>query len=293
MDHRVSKSIIACTIDHAESAVIRLKTSGSDGYTLCGCKTLPHGLQSIVAGKEKRMLGKLKGYCSEWKEEGLVLCVGTDGLLPLPACFPGDTTPEESQEYCNIEAEYFLSKPEEYGCDIARYASGDATENNKLLLFYPAEPCSRIAKYFSDEHKILFAGTAQLPLVHLSKFTEEPQVILELENSSVLLTIARNGEIEKLSFHQVKTREEAEYFTMNELMENPICRQTSMQVTGTRADKAMLSLIGAETSCPLKPLGIPSSLSISNPQRLSTSAPAVVKAISAAVMALADQSETS
>ncbi len=286
MDHRVSKSIIACTIDRRESAVIRLKTSGSDGYTLSGCKTVPHGLQSLASGKEKRLLTKLKGYCNAWMEEELAICVGTESLLPLPVFFPEDATPEESREYCNIEAEYFLNRPEEYGCDIARYASGDATGNNKLLLFYPAEPCRRVATYLSDEHQILFAGTAQLPLVHLSKFTEEPQVILELENSSVLLTIAHNGALEKISFHRVKNREEAEYFTMNELMENPVCRQTAVQVTGTRADKAMLSLIGAETSCPLKPLSIPPSLSISNPQRFDTSSPAVIKAISAAVMAL-------
>ena len=286
MDQRVSKSVIVCTIDYAESAVIRLKTSGSDGYTLCGCKTLPHGLQGLASGKEKRLLGKLKGYCRAWKEEELVLCVGTESLLTLPACFPADATPEESREYCNIEAEYFLNRPEEFGCDIASYASGYATDNNKLLLFYPAGPCRRVAKYLSDEHQILFAGTAQLPLVHLSKFTVEPQVILELEHSSVLLTISHHGEIEKFSFHQVKNQEEAEYFTIKELMENPICRQTALHVTGARADKAMMSLIGAETSFPLKPLSIPSSLSISNPQRFSTSSPAVVKAISAALMML-------
>lgn len=289
MDHRVSKSIIACTIDHTESAVVRLKTSGSNGYTLCGCKTQPHGLQSLASGKEKRLLGKLKGYCSTWKDEELVLCVGAESVLPLPACFPPDATPEESREYCCIEAEYFLNRPEEYGCDIASYACGHATDNNKLLLFYPVEPCRRVAKYLSDEHQLLFAGTTHLPLIHLSKFTKEPQVIFELESSSVLLTISRNGEIEKLSFHQVKNQEEVEYFTMKELMENPICRQTAVQVTGARADKAMMSLIGAQTSFPLKPLGIPPSLSVSNPQQLNTSSQAVVKAISAAVMALEQQ----
>ena len=286
MDHRASKSIIACIIDHTESAVVRLKTSGSNGYTLSGCKTLPHGLQSLASGHEKRLLGKLKSFCGAWKDEELALCVGTESLLPLPACFPEDATPEESRAYCRIEAEYFLNKPEEYGYDIVRYANGHATDNNRLLLFYPAEPCSRVETYLSDEHQILFAGTAHLPLVYLSKFTEEPQVLLELENSSVLLTIAHHGTLEKFSFHRVNNREEAEYFTMNKLMENPICRQTAVQVTGTRADKAMMSLIGAETSSPLKPLSIPPSLSISNPQQLNTSTPAVVKAISAAVMAL-------
>ncbi|MFZ4524301.1 MAG: hypothetical protein ACOYOE_01805 [Chlorobium sp.] len=282
----MSKGIIACTIDHAESAVVRLKTSGSNGYTLCSCNTLPHGLQSIASGKEKRLLTKLKGYCNAWRDEEMVLCFGTESLLPLPARFPADATSEEEREYCNIEAEYFLNNPEEYCCDIARYASSLAADHNKLLLFYPAEPCRRVAKYLSDGCQILFAGTAQLPLVYLSKFMEEPQVILELENSSVLLTIAHHGTLEKLSFHRVKNREEAEYFTMNELMENPICRQTAIQVTGARADKAMMSLIGAETSVSPKPLSIPPSLSISNPQRLNASSPAVVKAISAAVMAM-------
>ena len=286
MDHRVSKSIIACTIDQTESAVVRLKTSGSNGYTICSCKTLPYGLQCLASGKEKRLLRKLKSCSSAWKEDGLALCVGGESLLPLPACFPEEATPEESRAYCNMEAEYFLDRPEEYGCDIARYTSDGATDKNRLLLFYPAEPGRRIAQYFSDEHQIIFSGTTQLPLACLSRYTEEPQIILELENSFVLFTIAHHGTLEKFSFHRVKNHEEAEYFTMKELMENPICRQTALQVTGTRADKAMMSLIGAEASSPLKPLSIPPSLSISNPQRFTTSSPAVVKAISAALMAL-------
>jgi len=103
------------------------------------------------------------------------------------------------------------------------------------------------------------------------------------------LTISRNGEIEKLSFHHVKTQEEAEYFTMKELMENPICRTTAVQVTGTRADKAMMVLIAGVTSISLKPLSIPPSLSITNPQQFPASSPVVVKAISAALMALESQ----
>ncbi|MEI7695649.1 MAG: hypothetical protein WCI64_08410 [Chlorobium sp.] len=286
MEQRVSRSVAACTINHEESAVVRLKTSGNDGYTLCGCKTLPHGLQSLASGKERRFLGKLKSCCNIWKDDELVLSVVAECLLPLPASFPPDATPEEEREYCGIEAVYFVNKPEAYDCDIARFTSGHATDHNRLLLFYPAEPVRKVAKYLSEEHHILVAGTALLPLVHLSKFRDEPQVILELENSSVLLAISRHGAIEKLAFHQVKNQEEAEYFTMKELMENPICRETPVQVTGARADKGMLSLIGAETSYPLQPLGIPPSLSISNPQRFATSSPAVVKAISAAVMAL-------
>ena len=289
MPQKMSRSLVACAIDHAESAVIRLKTSGRGGYTLCGFITQPHGLNDVVSGKEKRLLGKLKGYCSRWKEEDLVLCIGADTLLPLPASFPVGANHEECQTYCRIEAEYFLDRPDEYCTDIATYAGDQATHCNKLLLFYPAEPCQRIAEHFSGEHRILFTGTAQLPLIHLSKFIEGPQVILELENSSVLLTISRNGEIEKLSFHHVKTQEEAEYFTMKELMENPICRTTAVQVTGTRADKAMMVLIAGVTSISLKPLSIPPSLSITNPQQFPASSPVVVKAISAALMALESQ----
>jgi len=286
MHQRASRSIIACAIDHQESALVRLKTSGTDGYTLSGCTTLPHGINSFVAGREKRLLTKLQNACRAWKEDALALCVGTERLLPLPACFPEEVSQEEQRDYCRIEAEYFLERPADYGCDIANYASDHAEEQNRLLLFYPAEPCRSIAKYLSDDHQICFAGTAQLPLVHLSNFMAEPQVILELEKSSVLLTIAHNGALEKLAFHQVKSREEAEYFTMKELTENPICRQTAVQVTGSRADKAMLALIAGERSLTLKPLGIPPTLAMSNPQRFATSSPAVVKAISTAVMGL-------
>ncbi len=290
MEHRVSRSVIACTINHEESAVVRLKVSGNR-YTLCGCKTLFHGLKSFASGKEKSLFGKLKSCCNPWMDEELALCVSAEPLLPLPVSFPPDTTPEEEREYCGIEAGYFVNRPEEYSYDIVRYASGHATEHNRLLLFYPAEPCKSIAKYFLEEHKMLFAGTALLPLIHLSKFTDEPQVILELENSSVLLAISNHGTIEKLAFHQIKNQEEAEYFTMKELMENPICRETSVQVTGARADKAILSLIGAQTAYYPKPLGIPPSLAISNPQRLNIASQAVVQAISAAVMVLDKQQQ--
>ncbi len=291
MVQRVSKSIIACTIDYKESALVRLKTSGISGYTLCDCKTLSHGLDSLASGNDKRLLSKLKGYCGAWKEEMLAFSISAESLLPLPTCFPVDASADESQEYCRIEAGYFLNNPEEYGCDIASYANDQTRGNNRLLLFYPAEPCRKVTANFSDNHQMLFTGTAQLPLVYLSKFTEVPQVILELENNSVLLTISRNGVIEKLSFHHVKNREEAEYFTMRELMENPICQTTALQVTGTRADRAMMLLIAGETSLPPLPLSIPPSLSISNPQRFSTSSPTVVKAISTALMALAEQEE--
>ena len=289
----MSRSQIACSISTTECSVVRLKTSGS-GYILSGCKTLPLGLGDLAAGKGKRILKKLERHLKEWGQENLALCVEPGTYLHLPAYFPIDASQDECKEYCRIEAGYFLAKPEQYRCDHTGYIDTFSNGSHKkhLLLFYPDEYCKRVAEYFAGYHQIVFNGTPQLPLFHLSKLAGEPQVILELEKNYVLLTISRNGKIEKFSFHQVKNKEEREYFTIKELVENPVCRETGVQLTGTMADRITTALIGKETSIALKPLSIPPSISIINPQRFSACSASAVKAISTALMALAEQKET-
>jgi len=214
--------------------------------------------------------------------------------LPLPAFFPADASPDECKEYCRIEAGYFLTQPEKYSCDDTGYSDNSCSElhNKHILLFYPDEQCKRALENFSTNHQIVFSGSPQKPLLYLSKFTKEAQVILELETNYVLLTISRKGQIEKFSFHHVKSREEREYFTIKVLAENPICREKGVQVTGTMADKIMMALIGKESSIALTTLIIPPSITISNPQNFSISSASAVKAISTALMALAENEET-
>ncbi len=290
----MSKSQLACSISTTECSVVRLKTSGSNGYILSECKTLPLGLGDLAAGKGKRILKKVERHLKEWGQENLAFCVEPGTYLHMPAYFPVDASPDECKEYCRIEAGYFLVQPEQYRCDHTGYSDSVSNGSHKkhLLLFYPDEHCKRVSEHFAGYHQIVFNGSPQLPLFHLSKLAGEPQVILELEKNYVLLTISRDGQIEKFSFHHVKNKEEREYFTIKELVENPVCRETYVQLTGTMADRIITRLIGKETSIALKPLTIPPSIAISNPQRFPVSSASAVKAISAALMALCEQKET-
>lgn len=284
----MSKSQIACFISSTECSVVRLKTSGVTGYSLTDCKTLPFDLGDLNSGKGKRLLNKLGKHLEEWHDEELTLCVEPTVYYPLPAFFPANASRDECKEYCRIEAGYFLTNPEKYSCDHTCYCdhAGSETLEKRLLLFYPDEECKTLALFLSSHHKIVFSGSIQLPLVCLSKFAEEPQVILELGNNSVLLSIARNGRIETFAYHKVKSREEMEYFAIKVLTENRVCRETDVQVAGTNSNKAMIALLRRETSITFKALGLPPSISISNPQRFAVSSASAVKAISAALMAL-------
>ncbi|NTV16073.1 MAG: hypothetical protein HGB09_01355 [Chlorobiaceae bacterium] len=288
----MSKSLIACAIDAKECALVRLKTSGDTEYSLSLCKTLPFGLGDFAFDRGKRLLKKLDNQLNEWPDEELALCIGPKSYLPLPACFPANASSEESRKYGRIEAGYFLNQPEEYDFDITSY--GDNSHGlleKKILLFYPAEPCRKVSEHFSTTHRIVFRGTPQLPLLHLSKHTSNTQVILEVENNFILLTISSKGRIEKFSCREVKNRKEIEYFTIHILIDNPVCQDAGVQVTGSMADKTMIALIQRETSIKLKPLGIPPSIAINNPQKLPFSSAAAVKAISSALMALSNNKE--
>ena len=103
------------------------------------------------------------------------------------------------------------------------------------------------------------------------------------------MTVAHNGQLERFSCHQVKNREEAEYFTIRELKENPVGRDTTVQCTGSKADKSMRALIAKATSLNLKPLELPESLPINNLNQFAPASGAAVKAISMALMALAEK----
>jgi hypothetical protein len=283
----MSTSLIACAIDTKECAVVRLKTSGRNEYSLSACKTLPFGLGDIASRKGKKVLNKLESHLNEWPDEELALCFGPQSYLPLPASFPANANSEECEKYCRIEAGYFLNQPEKYHCDYTGYGGyHNGAHENKILLFYPAEPCRTASEYLSTKHRIVFRGTPQRPLLHLSKFSGDPQVILELEHDYILLTVSKDGRMEKIFCREVRNREEIEYFTIRALVDNPVCRETDVQVTGAMTDKTITTLIRRETSISLKPLSIPASIAINNPQKLPVSSAAAVKAISTALMAL-------
>ena len=289
----MSKSLIACAIDTKECAVVRLKTSGDNAYSLGGYKTLPFGFGDLASGRGKRLLKKLDSFIKEWPDEELALCIGRESYLLLPAIFPAHASSEKYREYCKIEARYFLSQPDDYDCDCANYGnSKNRLHEKKMLFFYAAESGRRVSDHFSATHRILFSGTPQLPLLHLSKFTEEAQVILELEQNYILLTIARDGQIEQCSCREVKNKKALQSITIKELADNPVCRETEIQVTGTLAGKSMIRLIQRESSLTVKPLSIHPSIQINNPGKFSITSAAAVKAISLALMALDEQKES-
>jgi hypothetical protein len=287
----MSKSVIACAIDNKECAVVRLKTSGN-GYSLNRCKTLPFGLGDLASGRGRGALNKLDNHLKEWPEEELALCIGPKSYHPLPALFPANASNEKCREYCRIEARYFLSQPDEYDCDWSSYGDlKSGAHEKKMLFFYPGAASRRVSEHLSATHRMVFNGTPQLPLLHLSKFTREAQVILELEENYLLLMISRDGRIEKISCREVTTRKALQSLTIEALTDNPICREAEVQVTGTMANKSMIRVIQKKSSLTVKPLSIPPSISINNPKKFSLSSPTVVKAISLAMMALDEQKE--
>ncbi len=284
----MSTSLLACAIDARECVIIRLNTSGDSEYNLSGCKTFPFGLEELASTKGSRLLNKLDNQLNEWPDEELALCITPTNYLPLPVSFPANLSAERCREYCRIEAQYFLSQPEEYDCDCTAYGiHQNGAHEKKMLLFYPAAASRKVSEHLAASHRLIFNGTPQLPLLHLSRFCAGRQVILEIESNYLLLTESIEGRILQFSCQEVKNRKESELFTIKALVENPLCGETEIKLTGTLADKAMTRLIRKKTSMLLKPLNIPPSLSINNPFPISSAV--TVKAISTALMALDSQ----
>ncbi|NTW68256.1 MAG: hypothetical protein HGB23_00220 [Chlorobiaceae bacterium] len=285
----MSKSQIACNIDQRECSVVRMKTSGSDGYSLSSSKTFPFGTDTLASPKSERHWKKLIAEIGRWPGENLALSVEPLSCHPLPATFSANVTHEAAREYCRIEAAYFLHRPEEYLSDITGCTSdsfaGDRLEK-KLLIFYPAEPCLTAKACFAATHPVNFSGSSIPSTLYLSKLTARAQVLLELEEKHMLLAVTKNGQMEKFVYRKVKNREEARYFTIKELLDNPVCLETDVQVTGKLADRAMTKMIQKETSVNLVPFSIPSSIAISNPNKFRITSPSTVRAISTALMAL-------
>ena len=178
-----------------------LKLPAATDTRLSACKTLPFGLGDLASGKGKRLLKKLDSQLNEWPDEELALCIGHEKLSPPSGMLSCQMQAlRNAEEYCRIEAEYFLNQPEKYHCDCTGYGDGTSggAHEKKLLLFYPAEPCRRASEHFSTRTPDRLQWYSAAPLLHLSKFTGETQVILELENNYMLLTVSKDGRMEKL-----------------------------------------------------------------------------------------------
>ncbi len=284
----MSKSVLACSIERSESALVRLKSCGSGSYTLSVCRTLPFGSEDLSSEKGVRQLNKLARHLDEWPGEDLALSIGPENYNSLPAYFPAGATPEAVREYCRIEAGYFLKRPDDYHCDVTACTDEGREEmlEKQLLLFYPAAPFNQASNRLCMGHSVIFRGTPQLPILHLSKISGESQAILEIEKSYVLFASATNGRIEKFSCHPVKNRTECEYFAIRALIDNPVGIEGEVQVTGSGAKRSVIARISKESGLKLKPLALPESIPLSNPGKFKISSQSALKAISTALMAL-------
>jgi len=284
----MSKSLLAFAIGSTESAFVRIKTSGSGGYLITACRTIPVGANDLEGRKTARGLKKLLSLTEGWKDEALALCFSPDAYFPLNAYFPSSATRQACAEQCRIEAAHFLNRPEEYLHDHAPYSGcrkGETLEKH-LVLFYRAEPFRTLSAKFAERHPIAFCGSPLLPSVHRSRSVEGATTLLDLEKSHVLLTVTENGRLRHFNFRRVKDRKEAEYFAIHELQSNPQCRQSAVQASGTLADRAMTSLLEKETLCNLVPPAIPEKVEFAGNESSSCRSSAAARAVSTALMAL-------
>ncbi|MCF8383474.1 MAG: hypothetical protein K9G39_07785 [Chlorobium sp.] len=283
----MSKSQLACAIGSTESAFVRIKTSGSDGYIITACKTIPVGTNDLEGKKTARGLKKLLSLTEEWKDEALALCFCPEAYFPLNAYFPSNAARKACEEQCRIEAAHFLNRPEEYLHDHTAYSgcrNGEKLEKH-LVLFYRAEPFTTLSAKFAERHTISFCGSPLLPSVHRSRCFEGATTLLDLEKSHVVLTVMENGQLEYFNFHRVKNRKEAEYFAIHELQSNPLCRNGDVQATGPLADRAMTSLLEKETLCNLVPPAIPKKVEFAEKESSACRSSTASKAIITALMA--------
>ncbi|MBV5319727.1 MAG: hypothetical protein JZU72_02035 [Chlorobium phaeobacteroides] len=287
----MSKSLLACAIGTTQSTIARINISENGAIALSSCTTIQGGVHEITEGRNHRAAKKLLALTKEWKNDPIALTLSQTEYRTLPAYFPSHAGDEVARELCAIEAEHFLLQPERYRCEHLTYGENgiDCSAEKKLLLFYPAEPIRIASAYFSKYRPVMFSGSPLLPLVHLSRYQQDPLIILELEKNFVLLCIAHKGRMNYFSYRRVENQSEKEYFSLQTIKEASLFHHTVVQVTGTGADMATTALIEKETGCRLNPLALPEALSgtlvgVDSTKEMPSSA---IQAISTALMALA------
>ena len=284
----MSKSLLACAISSSESALVRIKTSGSGRYIITACRTVPVCSGDLEGRKQPHAVRKLLSLADEWRGETLALCVCPDAYFPLNAYFPGSLQQDARRDYCRIEAAHFLERPDEYLYDQVPYTgntTGEPSEKH-LVLFYRAEPFKSLAESFARQHPILFCGSPLEPEVYRSRITGGKTAFLDLGRYHISLTVAENGRLSFFICHRVKNRQEAEYFAIHELKSQPGWREHDVQASGEMADRKMIRLLEKETSCRVLPPDIPEGVEFSGRNASACRSSAVAKAVTTALMAI-------
>ncbi|NTV93348.1 MAG: hypothetical protein HGA72_08835 [Chlorobiaceae bacterium] len=289
----MSKSQLACAIGTTQSTIARIKISENGTIDISTCNTIQAGVHDLLGGRNHRGVKKLLALTKKWRNDPIAITLSQTEYRALPAYFPPHAEAEVARERCAIEAEHFLLQPEQYRWEHMSYGkkSTDCSAEKKLILFYPSEPSRIAAAYFSKQCRVIFSGSPMLPFVHLSRYQQDPLIILELENNSVMLCIAEKGRMIYFSYRKVKNQSEKEYFSLQSLKEASLLHDAVVQIAGTGADMATTALIEKETTCRPRPLSLPEALSetvigIDSTKEMPASA---IQAISTALMALACQ----
>ncbi|TCD47857.1 hypothetical protein [Chlorobium sp. N1] len=284
----MSRSMVACAVDALESSVVRLKTSGGDGFILSGCRTVPAGFRELTSPKGQRTLKRLAAHAAKWAGEPLALTVAYDTYHPLPALFPAGATAEECAGCSRLEASYFLSEPDRYRCDILPFTTEaeEGAHERKLLVFWPEAARGSIARAFEERHGLSLESTPVKTAVGMSKLSAEPTVLLELESGHLLLLVASGGAVEHFSHRQVRNRDESRYFALRELSEAGLPAGTPVQLRGELADRAMRELIKHESGFEPTAQALPPTISVSGMSKSVASSPSALVAIMTAIQAL-------
>lgn len=283
----MTRSLVACAVDARESSVVRLKTSTGDGFVLSGCMTIPAGLAEISSPKGQRALKKLAAWASKWAGEPMALSVAHDTYRPLPASFRKEASDEECLRCSRMEASYFLSDPQSYGCDILPYGTEAGGElERKLLLFWPQAAQGGIERALGERHEIVHTSTPLKTAVGMTEMGGGKRVLLELGKGHVLLLVASGGSVEQFMHRPARNREESCYFALRKLSEAGLAAGTPVQLRGAFADRGMQELIRRESGCEPVAETLPPSLSVSGMPRKAISSPSAQNAIMTAIRAL-------
>ncbi|RXK89454.1 hypothetical protein EST62_00240 [Chlorobaculum sp. 24CR] len=284
----MSRSQIACAFDASSTTVARVKSTGHGSFTMTMCRTIEGGMDDLGGPKAHRLAKKLVSMLREWRDEPVALSFSPAGLMPLPAWFTQDASPDNRDTLCRIEAGYFLDEADKWQWhDMALEPSPGqpAGVDRRMLLFYPLAPARFIENELRKQCRVEWRGAHVEAVARLSAVTGDALAVLELEERYAALSISANGKIGYFRYWPVKEASEREYFAITELTSAPL-DGAPVKVTGPAASAKVLERISHETARPLEPLELHPWVSAERGANKAKSPTATMRAVSTAIMAL-------
>lgn len=285
----MSRSQIACVFDTGAATIVRVKSSGPSSFTMTMCRSISGGLDSLTGPRLKKIADKLSRLMMEWPDDPLALAFSPAEIRTMPTSFPAAASKEHLTTLCRMEAGFFLRHPDLWSCDslpIACTQHHARSLEKRMLMFYPAEPAGSVETEMLRRNRINMTGLHFAPLAHLSAGMDGCLPVLELEERYTSFCLSRDGTVDYFMYWPVKNESEREYFAIRELTGSPLCRTTTVKVTGSCANTTVLKRIAAETLSPLEPLGLPRSLAVMGDIKATASSTSMLRAVSTALTAL-------